>query len=164
MAIPYPVTPILDWLGFRLGVTPVIPKFYYDAYSQEEIIKELSKELDCLAKYAQYLGTHVNEDRELLNTVVATLNKLQDGGWFDLYASELEPWINANMERIISAAIKMVFFGLTDDGHFVAYIPDSWSDIQFDTILNYQNEYYGHLVLRYYVNNEAESVTQPVTS
>lgn len=162
--IPYPTTPILNWLGWRLGVTPVIPKFYYDAYSQEEIIKELSKELDCLAKYAEYLGTNMNEDRSVIVEVAKTLNTLQAGGWFDLYASELEPWINENMERIISTAIKMVFFGLTDDGHFVAYIPDSWDDIQFDTVLNYQNENYGRLVLRYYVNNETESVTQPSTA
>ena len=47
----------------------------------------------------------------------------------------------------------MVFFGITDDGYFVAYIPESWDDITFNTTgldinLPIQPEY-GHLVLSY---------------
>lgn len=46
-----------------------------------------------------------------------------------------------------------VYFGLTQDGYWVAYIPQSWKNIQFETTgldveLEIQPEY-GHLVLDY---------------
>lgn len=56
------------------------------------------------------------------------------------------------LEGIIEKSIKNVWFGLTQSGYFVAYIPESWSDIKFatsgyDTIANNVN--YGHLILKY---------------
>ena len=47
----------------------------------------------------------------------------------------------------------LVFFGLTDSGYFVAYIPDGWDEIIFNTTgldiqLDLEPEY-GHLVLSY---------------
>lgn len=55
------------------------------------------------------------------------------------------------MENLISQAIKNVWFGINQDGYFVAYIPGSWSDIMFattgyDTVVPTQLQY-GHLVL-----------------
>lgn len=49
----------------------------------------------------------------------------------------------------ISEAIKMVFFGLSDDGYFVAYIPNSWDCITFGTILDCESPDYGKLTLSY---------------
>lgn len=49
----------------------------------------------------------------------------------------------------IGQAIKMVFFGLTDDGYFVAYIPDSWKDFTFDTIMDLHSDDFGKLVIIY---------------
>lgn len=49
----------------------------------------------------------------------------------------------------ISKAIKMVFFGLSDDGYFVAYIPNSWDCITFGTILDCESPDYGKLTLSY---------------
>lgn len=49
----------------------------------------------------------------------------------------------------ISEAIKMVFFGLSDDGYFVAYIPNSWDCITFGTILDCESPDYGKLTLNY---------------
>lgn len=42
-------------------------------------------------------------------------------------------WLNNNAPSIILELIKAVFFGLTDDGYFIAYVPDSWNDITFGT-------------------------------
>lgn len=61
-------------------------------------------------------------------------------------------WMEANALGLVGNLVKMVFFELTDDGYFVAYIPDSWNTIQFATtgydiiISGYD---YGHLVLNY---------------
>lgn len=62
-------------------------------------------------------------------------------------------WLSVNGAQIIAAIIKNVWFGLTDAGYFVAYVPDSWQDITFkttgwDIILDLMPDY-GHLVLQY---------------
>jgi len=54
----------------------------------------------------------------------------------------------------------MVFFGVTLDGHFVAYIPESWTDIDFDTGMIYGTPEYGRLILRYEVDSPHD-VEQP---
>ena len=65
----------------------------------------------------------------------------------------IETWLTANAANVVSAIIKNVWFGLTDAGYFVAYIPESWSDIIFKTTgLDIELELmpeYGHLVLQY---------------
>ena len=65
----------------------------------------------------------------------------------------IETWLTLHGAEIIKAVIKNVWFGLTNAGYFVAYVPDSWSDITFkttglDIILALMPEY-GHLVLQY---------------
>ena len=65
----------------------------------------------------------------------------------------LHDWLSRNAFDIIGEMVKMVFFGLTDTGYFVAYIPESWSDIIFNTTgyditLDLMPDY-GHLVLSY---------------
>lgn len=65
----------------------------------------------------------------------------------------LEVWMSTHAAEIIAAVIKNVWFGLSNAGYFVAYVPDSWDDITFkttglDIILDLMPEY-GHLVLQY---------------
>lgn len=61
----------------------------------------------------------------------------------------LAKWIDKNLQELIGRAIKFVWFGLTLDGHFVAYIPESWQELTFDTCLDYSGDYYGHLLICY---------------
>ena len=58
-------------------------------------------------------------------------------------------WVDTNMTDIIYQMVRFVFFGLDDDGHFVAYIPASWEILHFDTLLNPDKPGYGHLVVYY---------------
>ena len=65
----------------------------------------------------------------------------------------IKTWLTQNGAEIITAIIKNVWFGLTNAGYFVAYVPESWSEIIFKTTgldidLALQPEY-GHLVLQY---------------
>ena len=84
------------------------------------------------------------------------LKKLYD----DLVAGNFTPemeealynWTVKNTVEVIGSAIKTVFFGITDTGYFVAYIPGSWSDITFGT--TGLDDFpagvdYGHLTLKY---------------
>lgn len=45
----------------------------------------------------------------------------------------IEKWLKINFPDLLAELVTFVFFALTDDGYFVAYIPDSWSDIIFGT-------------------------------
>ena len=62
-------------------------------------------------------------------------------------------WMEHNALNLVGDLVKMVFFGITNDGYFVAYIPESWNDITFNTTgldinVPIQPEF-GHLVLSY---------------
>lgn len=68
-------------------------------------------------------------------------------------AAGVTKWITEHFYDIVGEMAKMVFFGLTDSGYFVAYIPDGWDDITFNTTgwdiaLAIMPEF-GHLVLSY---------------
>ena len=58
-------------------------------------------------------------------------------------------WVNTNMTDIIHQMVRFVFFGLDDDGHFVAYILASWEFLHFDTLLDFDKLGFGHLVVYY---------------
>lgn len=71
----------------------------------------------------------------------------------------IKNWITANFYNIVGDMAKAVWFGLTDTGYFVAYIPESWDEIVFKTTgYDYTTELqpdYGHLVLQanYYTHS-----------
>ena len=49
----------------------------------------------------------------------------------------------------ITSSVNMVFFGLTDDGHFCAWITENYKDIEFGTILDCDSDDYGKLTISY---------------
>lgn len=94
-----------------------------------------------------------NEHEEEYKELKRMYDNIVSGNFPDSMIEALHKWLARNAFTIISEMVKMVFFGLTDSGYFVAYIPESWSDIIFKT-----SEYdvniplfaeYGHLVLYY---------------
>lgn len=81
--------------------------------------------------------------------------------WRLIEAGQLPPaiqnaireWMRVNALDLVGELVKSVYFGITDTGYFVAYIPENWEEITFNT-----TEYdisvpiqpqYGHLVLSY---------------
>lgn len=65
----------------------------------------------------------------------------------------IEKWMREHARDVVGELVKLVFFGLNDSGHFVAYIPESWEDIIFNTteydifLADYPE--YGRLVLSF---------------
>lgn len=125
----------------RYWVQKVLPLVYDDSLSYYELLCKVVDKLNEIVDTDNVLVESVNDLDGRVSTIEITLNQLTSGGYNDI------------IESYISEAIKMVFFGLTDTGYFVAYIPDSWDDITFNT-----TEYditvpcmteYGHLVLSY---------------
>ena len=89
--------------------------------------------------------------------VVGDLQKLLEdvaaGNFPEEIANAIREFIVDNFYDIVGDMTKMVFFGLTDTGYFVAYIPESWDDIEFFTTgWDFNTDLmpeYGHLVLGY---------------
>lgn len=125
--------------------TPTVPKLYWDVYSQEERIKAICEALDKLVCYANKMGIQINLCEEEIEKLYNEFEDFKAGAFDDYYVAILEAWINNHMPEIISKSIKMIFFGLTDDGYFCAYIPQSWSDLMFDTGYDYGWYDYGRL-------------------
>lgn len=142
------LNPIPLWPAF-FPSAPVVPKLYYDALSPEQRIKKLCEELHRLCEYANMLGIHVNANDEEMARLTAEFAKFIAGGFEEYYEGMLTEWILNNAGELLTKYIKLVFFGLTPDGYFCAWIPESWDEITFDTVMDYSDPLYGRLVLLY---------------
>ena len=136
----------------RLGLTeftPTLPKFYWDVETQEQRIKLIC----CLVQ--ELIDTYASSDSQIasntkaIEELQAAFEKFQQSGFDDYYAAQIEKWIQDNLWLLYKTLAKQVFFGLTSDGYFCAYVPDSWSEITFDTGAVYGTEAYGRLILRF---------------
>lgn len=82
-------------------------------------------------------------------------NALESGVLPEGVKQGIRDWCSENLIDLMSETIKNVFFGLTDSGYFVAYIPESWDDITFNTsdyditLTDRPDIDYGHLILSY---------------
>ena len=91
--------------------------------------------------------------QDAINDLERLFADISAGRFPPAIAAGVTKWITEHFYDIVGDMAKMVFFGLTDSGYFVAYIPDGWDDITFfttgyDITLALQPEY-GHLVLAY---------------
>lgn len=148
---PYALAPF----GWLTGATPAVPKFYWNVVSQEQRWKWLCVNFQALAEYANALNVQTGTNADGIAELADKYQELADGGLIDTYTAQIQQWIDDNMAEIMGAACKQVYFGLTDDsytggaGYFVAYVPDSWSEITFDTGATYGLDTYGRLILRW---------------
>lgn len=105
------------------------PSYYDDLARKQGLIKELAHKI---WEYDQILAGKLKEVEDTLTKYADILDgKIED---FDrIILDKTTKWLDDNMENILTEAVKLVWFGLTDDGYFMAVIPDGWKDVQFDT-------------------------------
>ena len=123
---------------FRFWCQSVLPLVYDDSLSYYEV----------LCKVVDYINKLIDTDKEIfenLDELKAELKVVQD--WIANYDTS---YIQTIVDEYIATS---VFFGLTQDGYFVAYIPDIWDEITFTTS-GYDDftelaPEYGHLILNY---------------
>lgn len=133
-----------------------LPQLYWNVKSMEQRILSICEWLQKLTEYSENLADTVNGSDSIFAKINAEIEALEAefehfkaSGFDDYYKEQVAIWIKNNLEYVYRYMTARVFFGLTDDGYFVAYIPETWRDITFDTILDYDNANYGHLVLEY---------------
>lgn len=152
-----PPNPVPLWPAF-FPSAPVVPKLYYDALSPEQRIKKLCEELHRLCEYANLLGENINLDHAAISQLQIDFQRFIDGEYDQYYKDVIYQWIQDNFADLISEGIKQVYFGLTSDGYFCAYIPDSWDEITFDSGAVYGRSDYGRLILRFEADPDARNV------
>ena len=122
---------------FRFWCQTVLPLVYDNALSYIEV----------LHKVVDYLN-HMVDDQ---NRMISDIDGLkQDLAVVQKWISDFEP--NVANEIIEKYIARGVYFGLNDAGYFVAYIPQTWQAIRFNTTgldITLPGRNYGHLVLSY---------------
>lgn len=145
-------TPISDMI-----CQPVLPVVYGQSLSYLE-------ELEHLKDYVNNMITSVNNTitshnalagnyqgvLNSLSTLSDTITKMQNSFYIkdgSINISKMDSSFIENIKNIVTEdfgnAAKFVSFGLTDDGYFIAYKPESWTDLNFSTDTD------GHLLLKF---------------
>lgn len=93
------------------------------------------------------INIKINELTDRVNDCYAEVEKLINGEYIETYVQALATWIDNNLQVMVSKIVKYVWFEVNEDGYFVAYIPDTWDFIDFDTEMNPDDEDYGKLAL-----------------
>lgn len=128
---------------------PTLPKMYWEVKSPEQLVANLYCIMDALKDYVNGASDQININTDKITELEDLFKKFQESGFNDYYAKQVTAWIASNLEFIYDKTVRQVFFGLTDDGRFCAYVPNSWADIKFDTGAVYGTDEYGRLILRF---------------
>ena len=107
--------------------------------TQVKNITESVKDMD------EWIATHQQEYEQLKKLY----DQIISGNFPPSIINAFYNWMKNNAYDLIGSMVRTVHFGLTNDGYFCAYIPDNWSFLQFDTISDFSDPLYGHLVLMY---------------
>ena len=112
-------------------------------------LKTIRSLMDAVKQIDGWIENHQTEYEELKELY----DQITSGNFPDSIKEAFAEWMEDNALDLVGELVKMVIFNITDDGYFVAYIPESWDDIIFNTTglditLALQPEY-GHLVLSY---------------
>lgn len=132
----------------------VLPLVYDNSLSYYEVlckcVQYINDIIDNQKEMAAQITKNANDIAELqteMQFVMSELEKVKNGDYVSLYIDALASWIDNNLQQLVARVVKYVFFGLTANGYFAAYIPQTWDFLGFDTIVEPDNPLYGHLVM-----------------
>ena len=137
MPIPFKPSSI-DVAPLRFWCQKVLPLVYDDSLSYYEL----------LCKVVDYINNLIETDNDIISDMDSMKSDLA------VVKDFVDNFDTTYAERVLRETIAtMIFVEITDTGYIVYNIPDSWSDIQFNTTgLDIELELqpnYGHLVLSY---------------
>lgn len=135
----------------------ILPTVYDDSLSYLQAIGRLKKIVNEMIQAINMLGKSNTELTERYEETMVELAKLQktiddfvkgytiaDGSVsLDKLGKDVMKAIEKLVIDTVYSVAKFVWFGLDDEGYFIAIIPDSWKDIVFDTSEE------GNLILEY---------------
>ena len=117
--------------------------FYDD--DLRELLQKVKWLLDNVKDLNEWRTTHEAEYAQLKQLY----DDVMSGNFPPSIVAAFDKWMSENAIELVGKLVKHVYFGLTNDGYFCAFVPDNWSDIQFDTVTDADDPLYGHLMLMY---------------
>lgn len=149
--------PVKNWVPmdqFRFWCQKVLPLVFDDSISYYEVLCKLSNSINEMINNIEYLEQQIGESGldelfQMMEDLQQQLQDIQDGKYFPMYVDQLGKWIDQNIQQIVGRTMRFINFGLSQDGYFVAYIPETWNFITFDTDVNPNSPTYGHLIVRW---------------
>lgn len=140
-----------------LPIWNILPLELLPDITDSQILLKLLKRVSDLTEKVIQLQESNNQNAEAITelqqecqAIKTELDKIRNGDYVYLYLDSIIYWINANLQNLVANIVKYIFFGLTDDGYFAAYIPDSWDFVTFDTGFDPNDtQTFGHLILKY---------------
>ena len=130
------------------NVQKVLPAVYDDSLSYYELLAKIQEKLNEVVASENHLNEWQAAQDEVMGLLEQKVDDFIDGGYKDEFDRFVQGWLDENWDGYISKWAHMVFFGLTEDGYFCAYIPHDWSFI-FGTVIDYDDENYGRLTITY---------------
>lgn len=122
----------------------------YDLRWMVSQIQSLTALVQGIAKGQESQGGNITA----LNSAMADLaaaqkcinDRLNDG---DFENGKFLEWADKNLPAMVCEMVRSVWFGLTPDGHFCAYVPANWGWLTFNTGTDITEPEYGHLIITY---------------
>lgn len=135
----------------------MLPWWIKNPYQNDEImnldwiISHFEEFINDISSLKEWRSEHETQYEELLalyQEVKQDWDNFAAGIFPESTYNAMRLWWQNNAVDLVGELVRFVFFGLTDDGYFVAYIPENWRDITFDTLYTPQEDY-GRLCIIY---------------
>lgn len=104
-----------------------------------EVMNHLNDEVN---QTLEELKKESEKNSELINSFQEQLDKQQE---------QIDGIFTDAIEKLVTSVIpKLIVFGIDDTGHFVAYLPNQWGDVElFTQVCDINRCDFGRLQLRY---------------
>ena len=123
------------------------PNLYNDDWLLKRM-KELLAQMADMEEWRQEYEQAYEDFKQLVEDI-------ESGNFPQSIRDAFATWFQQNAYTLVGELVKLVFFGITDEGYFVAYIPDGWDDIIFNTTgydIVMAGQDFGHLTLSFTTN------------
>ena len=130
------------------NVQKVLPAVYDDSLSYYEVLAKVQEKCNELVASNDYLQRWQDAQDNVIADLARQVEDFINGGYRQDFDQFAQAWLRENVEEALALGTHMVFFGLTDDGYFTAYIPPRWAFV-FGTVVDYDDQNYGSLTIRY---------------
>lgn len=134
-----------EWPEFQEQINQTLAE-YQTTYQQALVQYETDWD-EWKKQNAQLQSQFIQQVQAEMQDMSNTIDAIKSGAYLDLYLDGIKKYIDNNVQQLVAGIVKYVTFGLNTNGHFVAYIPESWDFIKFSTITDPTSPLYKHLVL-----------------
>ena len=117
-------------------------------YNDDWLLKKMKELLAQLADLEEWRVKWEDEYQAFVDLV----EQIESGVFPESIRNAFADWMRKNAYDLVGELVKLVFFGIDDNGYFVAYIPEGWDDIIFNTTgldITIAGVDYGHLTLSF---------------